>query len=64
MAEQGKAKPKPFKVAVKVIVGLVLIILGILAIIRWWDSLWTVVRGCAGLFLFLAGAVTILIAKE
>jgi hypothetical protein len=47
----------------KVIAGLILIILGMIAIISWWPDLWVVIRGCVGLFLLLAGAVTIAIAR-
>lgn len=48
----------------KVILGLVLLGLGILAVINWWTDLMIVVRGCLGLFLVLAGIITLAIAKE
>jgi len=48
----------------KVILGLVFLALGVLAIIRWLPDLLAVVRGCIGLFLILAGIITLAIAKE
>jgi hypothetical protein len=48
----------------KVILGLVFLGLGVLAIIRWWGNLLLVVKGCIGLFLILAGIITLAIAKE
>jgi len=51
-------------IILKVIVGLVFLLLGILALIKWWSALITVVSGCVGLFLILAGVITLAIAKE
>jgi hypothetical protein len=48
----------------KVVLGLVFLILGVVAIIRWWGDLLTVVKGCIGMFLILAGIITLAIAKE
>lgn len=48
----------------KVILGLVFLILGALAILRWWEFLLIIVKGGIGLFLFLAGIITLAIAKE
>lgn len=48
----------------KVILGLVFLILGVLAIIKWWDPLLTIIKGGIGLFLILAGVITLAIAKE
>lgn len=48
----------------KVILGLVLLVLGIGAIIRWWGPILIVFKGCIGLFLVLAGIITLAIAKE
>ncbi|MDP2938560.1 MAG: hypothetical protein Q8O13_00535 [Candidatus Omnitrophota bacterium] len=50
--------------ALKVILGIVLIVLGLALVIRWWEALFTVIRGCLGLFLILAGLITLAIAKE
>lgn len=49
---------------IKVILGLALLVLGVGAVIRWWQPLLTVVKGCIGLFLILAGIITLAIAKE
>ena len=48
----------------KVVLGLVFLILGVLAIMRWWMHLKVVILGCIGLFLILAGIITLAIAKE
>lgn len=48
----------------KVILGLVFLGLGVLTIMRWWGNLLLVVKGCIGLFLILAGIITLAIAKE
>ena len=48
----------------KVILGLVFLALGALAVIRWRLDLQVVFKGCIGLFLVLAGIITLAIAKE
>lgn len=48
----------------KVILGLVLLALGAIALIKWWPDLLLVIKGCIGLFLILAGIITLAIAKE
>ncbi len=48
----------------KVILGLVFLVLGVLAIIKWLPDLLSVIRGCIGLFLILAGLITLAIAKD
>jgi len=55
---------KIFWTIFKVILGLVFLALGALAIYKWWGSLLVVVSGCVGLFLILAGIITLAIAKE
>lgn len=62
--EQQKGDSKAFSTMIKVIIGLVFLALGIAAIIVWWQDLLAVIRGCVGLFLILAGAITLAIAKE
>lgn len=71
MEEQNKAQeteakqcPDTTKMIGKIILGIVFILLGLVALIRWWPSLWTVIKGCIGLFLILAGVITVAIAKE
>lgn len=48
----------------KVVLGLVFLVLGVMAILRWWTLLLVIVKGCIGLFLILAGIITLAIAKE
>lgn len=58
---QGK---KAFSTLLKVVLGLVFLGLGAMAILRWWKLLLVIVKGCIGLFLILAGVITLAIAKE
>jgi len=60
MAEESKIISTLFKV----ILGLVFLALGVWAIIGWFESLKIVLQGCLGLFLVLAGIITLAIAKE
>jgi len=60
---QGGAKMKP-AILFKVILGLLFLALGAGAILKWWAPLVTVVQGCLGLFLILAGIVILAMAKE
>lgn len=65
--KQEQAKPetsKVFSVALKTILGLGFLVLGVLSIVRWWDHLKVVILGCLGLFLLLAGIITLAIARE
>ncbi len=55
---------KTLATLLKVILGLAFLVLGGLAIINWWDKLVMIVKGCSGLFLILAGIITLAIAKE
>lgn len=55
---------KAFWIAFKVILGLVFLVLGAVAILRWWVNLLIVIKGCIGLFFILAGIITLAIAKE
>lgn len=48
----------------KVILGLAFLVLGVWAVIGWFGSLRVVFKGCVGLFLVLAGIITLAIAKE
>ncbi|MFH0827503.1 MAG: hypothetical protein V1923_06460 [Candidatus Omnitrophota bacterium] len=49
---------------IKVVLGLGFLILGVLTILRWWPQLVEIIKGCIGLFLILAGIITLAIAKE
>jgi len=63
--EETKVEVKKIMATVfKVVLGVVLLILGALAIFKWWSSLLIMVKGCIGLFLILAGIITLAIAKE
>ena len=70
MAEELKQEEKKvdvkkvFWTVFKVLLGLVFLALGALAIYKWWGNLLVVVSGCIGLFLILAGIITLAIAKE
>jgi hypothetical protein len=70
MAEELKQEEKKCEASkvmstiFKVILGLVFLALGVLAILRWWNLLLMIVKGCIGLFLILAGIITLAIAKE
>lgn len=70
MAEEVKQEEKKveakkiFSTIFKVILGLVLLALGGMAILTWWQPLLMIVKGCIGLFLILAGIITLAIAKE
>lgn len=55
---------KMFSTLFKVILGLVFLVLGGLAIYKFWPELLTIIKGCVGLFLLLAGVITLAIAKE
>lgn len=48
----------------KVVLGLAFLVLGGLAILKFWEALVLIVKGCIGLFLILAGVITLAIAKE
>jgi fatty acid desaturase len=70
MAEEAKQEEKKveagkvFSTIVKVILGLAFLALGALAILKWLGALLLVIKGCIGLFLILAGIITLAIAKE
>ncbi len=67
MAEEekkcGEAK-KILSTLFKVVLGLAFLVLGGLAILKWWRVLLLLIKGCIGLFLILAGVITLAIAKE
>ncbi|RKY37806.1 MAG: hypothetical protein DRP72_02900 [Candidatus Omnitrophota bacterium] len=62
--KEEKKTSEVVKTVFKYILGIVLVGLGIWAVIGLWQSVWTVIKGCLGVFLILAGAITIAIAKE
>jgi len=70
MAEEAKQEEKKVDVKgvlstiFKVILGLVFLALGVWAIVVWRRNVLLVISGCIGLFLILAGIITLAIAKE
>ncbi len=63
--EQAKAETgKMFSVVLKTVLGLAFLVLGVLSIWHWWAYLKMVILGCLGLFLLLAGIITLAIARE
>ena len=70
MAEEVKQEEKKeeakkiMSTIFKVILGIAFLVLGALAILRWWVLLLNLVKGSIGLFLILAGIITLAIAKE
>ncbi len=55
---------KAVKTLMKVVLGLVLLAVGIALVWAWRADLWILIRGGLGLFLILAGVITLAIAKE
>ena len=55
---------KTLSMLFKVVLGLGFLVLGSLAILKFWGALLLIVKGCIGLFLILAGVITLAIAKE
>jgi uncharacterized membrane protein len=63
--KKGCCDPKKaLSTLLKVVLGLAFLVLGGLAILKWWSALLIIVQGCIGLFLILAGVITLAIAKE
>jgi uncharacterized membrane protein len=63
--EEKKAEAsKVMSTILKVILGIVFLVAGVMAILRWWPILVMMIKGCIGLFLILAGIITLAIAKE
>ena len=62
--KDDKKSSEVFKTAIKMVIAIILFGIGVWAIIGWWRELWTVFKGCIGLFLILAGIITFAIAKE
>jgi len=66
--KQGEKKcceaSKAMSTIFKVILGIVFLVLGVMAVLRWLPNLLAIIKGCIGLFLILAGIITLAIAKE
>ncbi len=50
--------------SLKLVIGIIFVLLGVIALANWFGELIMVIKGCIGLFLIMAGAITIAIAKE
>jgi hypothetical protein len=55
---------KTLATLLKVLLGLLFLVLGGLAILKFWGALLVIIQGGIGLFLILAGIITLAIAKE
>ena len=63
--EEQKSDPKKIlPMALKVVLGLVFLGLGVFAIMRWNQHLLVLIKGGIGLFFILVGIITLAIAKE
>lgn len=47
---------------IKVLIGIILIVLGLMSYVWWWPALWTVFKGGLGLMVIGIGLLVILIA--
>ena len=72
MAEEVKETKEPektdtdkvFKTILKVLLGVVLLAVGVVLLWVWKKDLFALIRGCVGLFLILAGVITLAIGTE
>lgn len=55
---------KVFKTMLKVLLGIALLLVGLWLLWAWKSDLLILIRGGIGLFLILAGLITLAIAKE
>lgn len=63
--EEKKTESKAaVKTILKIILGLIFVALGLGAIFIWRVDVLTVIRGCVGVFVLLAGIICFAIAKE
>ncbi len=60
---EEKAK-KVGKAGLKIILGLALLVLGVWAVVGWWQDLLVLIKGAVGIILILAGVISLAIAKE
>ena len=64
MGEDKKCCCRSTKPLFKYLFGLIFVILGVLAIARWWPYVLLLAKACAGPFLVLVGVIALIIAKE
>jgi hypothetical protein len=55
---------KVFKTMLKVLLGIALLLVGLWLLLVWKQDLFVLIKGGMGLFLILAGLITLAIAKE
>ncbi|MBU2540404.1 MAG: hypothetical protein KJ593_00730 [Candidatus Omnitrophica bacterium] len=55
---------KGFNTALKVILGMALVIIGVISIVIFWPSVVEIIKACLGFVLLLAGAIMLAIAKD
>jgi hypothetical protein len=63
-AEQRTGGKNIFSVIFKTILGLAFLLVGVLALVKWWGLLVLLIKASIGPFFLLAGAITLAIAKE
>jgi len=62
--KQEEQKSNILSTVFKVVLGLVFLVLGVLAVVKFWWDLTVLIKGSIGLILILAGVITLAIAKE
>ncbi|HAV43331.1 TPA: hypothetical protein DCX15_04875 [bacterium] len=62
--EPQKEKGETVKKALKILLGVVLVVLGIWMIVVFWGQVVSLFKGCIGGILILAGLVCFLLAAE
>ena len=62
--EEKKGIPQATKMALKVILGIILLAVGAWLIWLWKWDVWTVIKGFLGMVVILAGVIFLAIAKE
>ena len=62
--EEAKETKNTLSTMLKILLGIVFLVLGVLAIWGWRAELLLLIRGSIGLFLVLAALITFAIAKE
>jgi len=62
--KEEKKSSDTLRMVVKILIGIVLVVLGLLAIWFFKKALWTVIKGCIGPFLVLVGLIFFAIARD
>ncbi len=55
---------KGFNIALKVILGMALVIAGVIFTVVFWSSVLEIIKACLGFIFILAGAILLAIAKD